>query len=157
MERIPVKAPADRVAKRLQKACEPWNRSTLYKGNAFVLRTGGRRFTLTVNGERGKTRPQRVFRGRIKDAGKNGSVIEGRFGLSTPDRMLVYVPTQIMLLLAVFMTPRLETKFAAVLWFAVLLCSFVLIGFITAMDRVLCAERQVAMKEFLQQIGDKPA
>ncbi|MDR0294010.1 MAG: hypothetical protein LBH95_07660 [Oscillospiraceae bacterium] len=154
--RIQAKAPPERVMRRLRNACEPWDRAGFCKKDAAVLRTGGSRFALTVNGERGRTHPQRVFRGTVREDGNGGSVIRGRFGMTAADRLLVYLPSQLLLLLAAFLTPSLEVKYAAVLWIAVLLCAFTLIGFLTAINVFTGAERQRRMTDLLQKIGESP-
>ncbi|MDR1669624.1 MAG: hypothetical protein LBR76_06675 [Oscillospiraceae bacterium] len=159
MLRIRAKAPPERVLKRLMKASEPWNRAAMYKKDAFLLQIRGSRFTLTKNGGRGRTRPQRVFRGKVGKARgeEKGAEISGRFGMTTADRLFVYIPSQILLLLAAVISFSLTLMYAAVLWVACLLCSAVLIGFFTVLDRTLGAERQKEMTELLKEIGDKPA
>ncbi len=152
MLRIHAKAPPERVLKRLMKACEPWSRASMYKKDVFLLKITGSRFTLTKNGGRGRTRPQRVFRGRVQKG--DGSEINGRFGMTTADRLLVYIPSQILILLAAILSFSLKPMYAVVLWLVCLLCSAVLIGFFTVLDRTLGVDPQREMTELLKQIGD---
>ncbi len=153
MPRFPANAPPERVMKRLAKSCEPWSRASRYKKDVFLLKAGGSRFTLTQNGGRGRTRPQRVFRGRVRKT-DGGSEIAGRFGMTTADRLLVYIPSQILILLAAILSFSLKPIYAVVLWVVCLLCSAVLIGFFTVLDRTLGVDPQREMTELLKQIGD---
>ncbi|MDR1693542.1 MAG: hypothetical protein LBR72_09325 [Oscillospiraceae bacterium] len=173
MLRIRARTTPEDVLKQLSKACQPWERAATYKKDVFLLKargsrlfqvqsvnTGfgvfhlGTRFTLTKNGSRGRTRPQRVFRGRVRRSG-DSTLLTGRFGMTTADRLLVYLPSQFLLLLAAILSFTLAPMYAAVLWGACLLCSAVLIGFFTVLDRSLGAEPQKEMTELINQLGDK--
>lgn len=144
---------------RFSKWTDPLTKASQYGKSARLYACKGNRFTLMQNGERGRIRPFRVFRGRLYER-EGGSALEGRFGLSLADRMLAILPALLIGAAAVAVSLPLALPYKVIFYGAAVFSVLVPAVFLSFMSRFMGTENEKSLLLFLERNiagGEPPA
>ncbi len=141
--------PPEVLHKRLAGTCLPLRAGYTMRKNARLYRGKGSRFTLMQNGPQGRSRPLRVFRGRMVEKGNGKTEITGRFGLAITGRIKVLAPGVLLVLGAILVSGHLEWLQRAIFCGAACFGAAVIIGFATYMSMFVNMENEKQLTVFL--------